>query len=77
MVSKPKKRQVGRPRYLKAAEKRETIVRVLTTEAEHKELKEAAAAADTSVSTWVRGVALERARALAAEKESAVNQDKK
>jgi hypothetical protein len=77
MVSKPKKRQVGRPRYLKAAEKRETIVRVLTTQAEHKELKEAAAAADTSVSTWVRDVALERARALAAEKESAVNQDKK
>lgn len=77
MVSKLKKRQVGRPRYLKAADKRETIVRVLTTEAEHKELKEAAAAALTSVSNWLRSVGLERARALAAEKEAAREREKK
>lgn len=76
MVSKPKKRQVGRPRYLKAAEKRETIVRVLTTKAEHAELKEAAADAQTSVSNWLRTVGLERARALAAEKEAARDREK-
>jgi len=77
MVSKPKKRQVGRPRYLKDADKRETIVRVLTTKSEHAELKEAAANAETSVSNWLRSVGLERARALAAEKESARDQEKK
>lgn len=37
-------------------------VRVLTTENEHEELRRAAEAASMSVSTWVRYVALERAR---------------
>jgi hypothetical protein len=44
------------------ADKRATLVRVLTTEAEHAELQRAAGAASMSVSTWVRAAALERAR---------------
>ena len=58
----PKKR--GRPRVAKA-KRRGKHVRVLTTETEHGELKRAAATASMSVSTWVRAVALERARELA------------
>ena len=62
----PRKR-VGRP-AVAAADRRETIVRVLTTEAEHAELQQAAASVAMSVSTWMRVIALERARALVAEK---------
>jgi hypothetical protein len=47
-------------------------VRVLTTEAEHAELKRAAVSASMSVSTWVRAVSLERARQLAAAEKEAV-----
>jgi len=85
MVSRPKKRAPrlrkktkgagknlgGRPPYLDEADKRESLVRVLTTAAELEELKVAAKYADTSLSSWVRGVALERARVLIAEKEAA------
>lgn len=59
--------RIGRP-PVADADRRETLVRVLTTEAEHGELQRAAADASMSVSTWVRAVSLERARALATEK---------
>lgn len=58
---------MGRP-PVAAADKRATIVRVLTTKTEHEELQQAADDAAMSVSTWLRSVALERARALAMEK---------
>jgi len=77
MVSKPKNRQLGGRPQMRPADRRGTIVRVLTTKAEHAELKEAAAEASMSVSTWLRSVGLERARAVAAEKEAARNRDKK
>jgi hypothetical protein len=60
--------RIGRP-PVADEDRREKHVRVLTTEAEHGELQRAAADASMSVSTWVRSVALERARAMAAEKE--------
>ena len=53
------------------ADKRESLIRVLTTAAELAELKAAARYAGSTMSTWVRGVALERARVLTAEKEAA------
>ena len=80
MASRPKKKTKrkaagknlgGRPPYLDDADKRESLVRVLTTAAELEELRAAAKDADKSLSSWVRDVALERARALAAEKEAA------
>lgn len=70
-VRKTKKNLGGRPPYLDDADKRESLVRVLTTASELEELKIAAKHADKSLSSWVREVALERARALAAEKEAA------
>jgi len=79
MVSKPKKpsrggarkkNRGGRP-LVAAEDRRDTLVRVLVTAAELEELKRAAAYASTTMSTWVRGVALERARVLIAEKEAA------
>ena len=75
MATKPKKgERMGRPKG-RPADRRSSIVRVLTTKAEHLELKKAAAAADTSVSNWLRVVGLERARAVTAEKEAARNRD--
>lgn len=65
----------GRPPYLDDADKRESLVRVLTTASELEELKAAAKSAKLSLSSWVREVALERARAVAAEKEAARNRD--
>lgn len=64
MVSKTKKgkSRMGRP-PVADADRRDTLVRVLTTKAEHEELQRAADAAGASVSTWVRMVALEKARA--------------
>jgi len=64
MISKAKKgsKGLGRPK-LADADKRATLVRVLTTEAEHTELQRAAQTAGASVSTWVRLAALEKARA--------------
>lgn len=60
----------GRP-PLSDADKRESLVRVLTTAGELRELKVAAKYAGATLSSWIRGVALERARALTAEKEAA------
>jgi hypothetical protein len=57
------------------ADRRDTLVRVLTTASEHAELQGAAAYVGMSVSTWLRVIALERARALAAEKEAAQDRD--
>ena len=63
MVAKAKrgKTRMGRP-PLPDADRRDTLVRVLTTEREHDELQRAADAASMSVSTWVRVAALEKAR---------------
>ena len=61
-MAKPKKKApLGRP-PVADADRRATLVRVLTTKAEHEELQRAAEAASMSVSTWVRSVALEKAR---------------
>ena len=70
-----KKNRGGRP-PVADADRRDTLVRVLTTASEHGELQDAAAYVGMSVSTWVRFVALERARALAAEKEAARDREK-
>jgi hypothetical protein len=56
--SKPR---MGRP-PVADADRRETLLRVLTTKSEYEELQRAASAAGLSVSTWVRSAALERAR---------------
>lgn len=78
MISKPKrgrptsagkKNRGGRP-PLADADRRETLVRVLTTDAEYAELQQAAVYVGMGVSTWLRIIGLERARALAAEKEA-------
>lgn len=65
MASKSKKDKakprMGRP-PVADADRRDTLLRVLTTKGEHEELQRAASAAGLSVSTWVRSVALERAR---------------
>ena len=68
MVKAKKARpRIGRP-PVADADRRDTLVRVLTTADEHEELQQAASGASMSVSTWVRSVALERARAIALEK---------
>ena len=71
MVSKGKKGKtkprIGRP-PVADADRRDTLVRVLTTADEHAELQQAAADASMSVSTWVRVAALDKARAAALEK---------
>ena len=66
---KPRKARprIGRP-PMTDADRRDKHVRVLTTKAEHAELQRAASDASMSVSTWIRSVALERARVLVAEK---------
>ena len=82
MVSKPKggsravvgKNRGGRP-FLADEDRRDTLVRVLTTTSEYEELQGAAAYVGMPMSTWMRVVALERARALAAEKEAARRRD--
>ncbi len=82
MASKPKKgrpavvgkNRGGRP-FLADEDRRDTLVRVLTTTSEYEELQGAAAYAGMPVSTWMRFVALERARAVAAEKEAARKRD--
>ncbi len=60
-MAKSRKAPRGRP-PVAAEDRRATVVRVLTTEAEHEELRRAAEASSMSVSTWVRAAALERAR---------------
>lgn len=56
--------RIGRP-PVAAADRHGKDVRVLTTDAEYEELKHAAASVSMSVSTWMRSVALERARQMA------------
>lgn len=56
--------RIGRPPIEDPAAKRNLPIHVLTTKSEKDELQRAAADADMSVSTWIRRVALERARAL-------------
>jgi hypothetical protein len=82
MVSKPKrgrkaavgKNRGGRP-PMADEDRRDTLVRVLTTASEYEELQRGAAYVGMSVSTWMRFVCLERARTLAAEKEAARDRD--
>lgn len=59
--------RIGRPPVAEG-DRRGTPLHVLITKGEHEELRQAAADASTSVSAWVRAVALERARQLAAKK---------
>ena len=54
-------KKIGRPAVAEDA-KRSTLVRVLTTAAEYEELKQAAEADAMSVSTWMRTLALSKAR---------------
>ena len=63
---KPKKvrSRIGRP-PVAAADRRETPVHVLVTEAEHAEIKRAAASEGANVSSWVRALILRRARQIA------------
>lgn len=55
---------MGRPRLVDAAARRDVPIHVLTTKGERDELQRAADDASMSCSTWIRSVALERARAL-------------
>jgi hypothetical protein len=79
VISKPKrgrpagagKKNLGGRPPLADADRRETLVRVLTNEVEYAELQRAAAYVGMGVSTWLRIIGLERARAIAAEKEAA------
>jgi uncharacterized protein (DUF1778 family) len=52
-------------------DRRDTIVRVLTTAAEYEELQLAAKHERMSVSTWMRSIAMERAQAVLAKIEAA------
>lgn len=63
MVSRGKKAKpvVGRP-PLAAADRRDTLVRVLTTKSEHAELEKAASRAGLSLSSWIRVAVLDVAR---------------
>jgi hypothetical protein len=56
------KKRMGRP-PVADADRRDTLVRVLVNEGEHVELQQAAERASMSLSTWLRVIALERARA--------------
>ena len=58
----PVQPRIGRPTV---EDKRKKAIRVLTAEDEHAELKRAAADVSMSVSTWMRALALERARQMA------------
>lgn len=58
----PVQPRIGRPTV---QDKRKKAIRVLTTEDEHAELTRAAADVSMSVSTWMRTLALERARQMA------------
>lgn len=53
--------KMGRPKLADSA-RRDILVKVLTTEAEFKELEQAAQSAGAGVSTWMRMAALEKAR---------------
>lgn len=55
------KPKIGRP-PVAAADRRTKLVKVLTNEAELAELQHAADVASMTLSTWVRSVALEKAR---------------
>lgn len=62
MASRAKtKARVGRPPK-SAADRRDVLVRVLTTAEEYKTLQTAADQASMSLSTWVRAAALTMAR---------------
>ena len=67
MTKLKKTGRMGRPPVAEEA-KRKKSMHVLTTEAEYEELQRAAADASMGVSSWVRVVAIERARANAVEK---------
>jgi hypothetical protein len=77
MATKPKrgrgteKKNLGGRPFLADEDRRDHLIRVLVNETENGELAEAANYVGLPMSTWVRSVALERARALKAEKEAA------
>lgn len=53
--------KMGRPKKADT-DRRDVLVKVLTTESEFRDLEQAAQKVGAGVSTWVRMVALERAR---------------
>lgn len=53
--------KMGRPKKADS-DRRDVLIKVLTTESEFLDLEQAAQKAGAGVSTWVRMVALERAR---------------
>lgn len=61
MAKPAKKPKMGRPPVAKEA-KRSTHIKVMTTPAEKEELEQAADAAGLGVSSWMRTLALEKAR---------------
>jgi hypothetical protein len=77
MAAKPKKskgssgkKNLGGREALPAELLRDTVVRVLVTASEHEELKQGATIDQRTLSTWLRLIGLERARALIAKKEA-------
>ena len=69
-MTRKSSKQRGRP-VVDEADRRDKHVRVLTTKAEHKELRQAAASVSMSISAWMRSLALERARAMSVKKRGA------
>lgn len=61
MAKPAEKPRMGRP-PVADEDRRSTHIKVLTTEVERAELEQAAETAGMGVSTWVRVVALEKAR---------------
>jgi len=61
MAQPPDPPKMGRPPVAES-DRRTKIIKVLTTEAELAELQQAASVASMTVSTWMRAVALEKAR---------------
>lgn len=61
MIQPPAEPKKGRP-PIEDGERRSKIIKVLTTEAELAELQQAASMASMTVSTYMRAVALDKAR---------------
>lgn len=61
MAQPPDPPKMGRPPVAES-DRRTKIIKVLATEAELAELQQAASMASMTVSTWMRAVALEKAR---------------
>lgn len=68
-VDKPKEKtkppdgetKMGRPK-MADSDRRDVLIKVLTSEAEYKQMEQAADAMGLGVSTWLRSVGLDKAR---------------